>query len=1022
MPLWICTPPNARPHLNELPPLRRLAWALTKEPPGSVATPTPRSPHTSPTIPPQQIVPERHGRCTYLSIGLLFLFLLLATSDSPPPDTQPSSSSQSANQSSTKKLLRTPSRRTSLEDEQRQDGDVLKNTVIALLRGAVQSGVQEFDVGSAVMLLSQIAETANPPLLPALNNLRDARKCVVENDELFNLLGECLQKGSFSEIRSLEMLQPVRPHLSSAGLAKGERILDTDPSIEATIKSWSHPFQGNIDDILYEYITKHNNPNMYTRLLPIVQSSGMGKSRLIDEFSKKHFVVPFNLRAGHQGYPAPDTAVLQWLTRCGLKSHESDDRFIAFLTALFEKILKVIDDPQFIQQQISDSPDIERTEKEVALQNYPKSLPEQFRDFMTVGQTFDKQGPLRINFYADSKQLYRGTYPQTMPSKKSPQGRFNTEVLDTVLRQVLPKINPSFLPNKEHAPILCLAFDEGHTLSQAIYETDPSTQWTAFTSLRRALRNIRPFPIWSFFLSTTGRSDQFAPPAYRDTSNRILRGELVDVKPFSALGFDHMARKFDKSLTLKDVTELGFRLSLGRPLWSTRYRVGGDSVRKTVIRFAIEKLLCRSWQPGMKLGIDEQFAVMSRRLALDFNTTTLSGADRREADANEMVQVEKYMRVCLGVKAGFESVVTVAASEPMLTEAAATVMQYSNFKSCQALRQILEWPGMSKGDRGEVITCNITIDTLDRLMFQTKQLESESLIVPVTSYFEALFAQGIYNERIKDRVPSMLNTMSHNKSFAETFKDSRIYVTHFIKIYDSNVLSIEFLLRLAARGAGVLCADNQFGIDVALPMLYKDPNSGKEFVSVIMKQSKNDFRYSDKPIDFLFDKMSPFDLRIFDKSYNPPPVIRMVYALASSKSGVTTVVRGARTQPSRKKKKKCAFQKDPYTSFDIWCAQASAETFGAIQSEDSETYNELLKLSKDVPKMFEPEEISTKEVVQSMYPGATSDPGHWNSFVKLSMDGRIESSDKGLRESESSIGKTSMAADGGSKKRKLASK
>ncbi|KAF8514093.1 hypothetical protein BU17DRAFT_94784 [Hysterangium stoloniferum] len=937
-----------------------------------------------------------------------------------PPDIQRSSSSQSANESSTKKLLRMATRRTSLEDEERQDREVLENDTIAWILEGVQSGMKKFGLEFAVTLLSQIAETANPPLLPALNNRRDVRKCIVENDELFNLLGECLQKGSFSDIRSLEMLQPVRPHLSSAGLAEGERILDTDPSIEATIKSWSHPFQGRIDDILYEYITKHNDPNVYARLLPIVQSSGMGKSRLIDEFSKKHFVVPFNLRAWQQGYPAPDTAVLEWLTRSGFQSHESDDRFSAFLTALFEKILEVIDDPQFIQQQISDSPDIAPTEKEVALQNYPKSLPEQFRDFMTVGQMFDKQAPLRIIFYADSKQLYRGIDPQTTPSKKSPQGRFKTEVLDTALRQILPKINPSFLPDKEHAPILCLAFDEAHTLSQAIYETDPSTEWTAFTSLRRALQNIRPFPIWSFFLSTTGQSDQFAPPPYRDASNRILRGELVNVKPFSALGFDHMARKFDKSLTLKDVTELGFRLSLGRPLWSTRYQVGGDGVRKTVITFAIEKLLCRSWQPGMKLRVEEQFAVMSRRLALDFNTTALSGADRREADANEMVQVEKYMRVCLGVKAGFESVVTVATSEPMLTEAAATVMQHSNFKSCQALRQILEWPGMSKGDRGEVITCNITIDTLDRLMFQTKRLESESLIVPVTSYFEALFAQGIYNGRIKDRVPSMLNTMSHNKSFAETFKDSRIYVTHFIKIYDSRVLSIEFLWRLAARGAGVLCADNQFGIDVALPMLYKDPDSGKEFVSVIMKQSKNDFRYSDKPIDFLFDKMSPFDLRIFDKSSDPPPVIRMVYALASSKSKVTTVARGARTQPSREKKKKYAFRKDPYTSFDIWCAQASSETFGAIQFEDNETYNELLKLSKDVPKMFEPEEISTKEVVQSMYPGATSDPGHWNSFVKLSMDGRIESSDKG--ESEFSIGESSMAAGRGGGKRKLASK
>ncbi|KAF8516724.1 hypothetical protein BU17DRAFT_92559 [Hysterangium stoloniferum] len=137
-----------------------------------------------------------------------------------PHDTQRSSSSQSANQSSTKKPLRTTTRRTSLEDEQRQDGEVLKNTTIAVIRVAVQSSLQEFDVELAVALLSQIAETANPPLLPALNNRRYVRKCIEENDELFNLLGECLQKESFSEIRSLEMLQSDHsqpPHTPPAG-------------------------------------------------------------------------------------------------------------------------------------------------------------------------------------------------------------------------------------------------------------------------------------------------------------------------------------------------------------------------------------------------------------------------------------------------------------------------------------------------------------------------------------------------------------------------------------------------------------------------------------------------------------------------------------------------------------------------------------------------------------------------------------------------------------------------------------
>lgn len=48
--------------------------------------------------------------------------------------------------------------------------------------------------------------------------------------------------------------------------------------------------------------------------------------------------------------------------------------------------------------------------------------------------------------------------------------------------------------------------------------------------------------------------------------------------------------------------------------------------------------------------------------------------------------------MCLGVKEGVESIVIVA-SEPVLVEAAAIVMQPYDFSSCDALRKILTWPG-----------------------------------------------------------------------------------------------------------------------------------------------------------------------------------------------------------------------------------------------------------------------------------------------------------------------------------------
>jgi hypothetical protein len=67
--------------------------------------------------------------------------------------------------------------------------------------------------------------------------------------------------------------------------------------IPATVQSWTHPFQGNVEEVLCQYI-RTGADSLYARTLHIVQSSGMGKSRMVDQFSKKYFVIPLNLRDG----------------------------------------------------------------------------------------------------------------------------------------------------------------------------------------------------------------------------------------------------------------------------------------------------------------------------------------------------------------------------------------------------------------------------------------------------------------------------------------------------------------------------------------------------------------------------------------------------------------------------------------------------------------------------------------------------------------------------------------------------
>jgi hypothetical protein len=113
---------------------------------------------------------------------------------------------------------------------------------------------------------------------------------------------------------------------------------------------------------------------------------------------------------------------------------------------LFEEVYKVIKDPKAgILERIRGCAELSNADKAAALRDYPDSLPGQFRLFMTVGQNFELQGPLRIQFY-DSvlreaneasflcmpllfyllpKQLYESVdLSEVPPQEKSPRGKF----------------------------------------------------------------------------------------------------------------------------------------------------------------------------------------------------------------------------------------------------------------------------------------------------------------------------------------------------------------------------------------------------------------------------------------------------------------------------------------------------------------------------------------------------------------------------------------------------------------------
>jgi hypothetical protein len=150
---------------------------------------------------------------------------------------------------------------------------------------------------------------------------------------------------------------------------------------------------------------------MYARYTSIVQSSGMGKSRAIDELSKKHLVVPLCLREGSNGkfsincevvqtstlalgFPPADENVRHWfLLYTGETKRTAYGRAGAFLCALFvtlDNYLGKID-----EEMAAISPNVGPSESQAA----------KFRLLMKTGQTFHGQGEPRKKFYDEVLRL-----------------------------------------------------------------------------------------------------------------------------------------------------------------------------------------------------------------------------------------------------------------------------------------------------------------------------------------------------------------------------------------------------------------------------------------------------------------------------------------------------------------------------------------------------------------------------------------------------------------------------------------
>ena len=166
-------------------------------------------------------------------------------------------------------------------------------------------------------------------------------------------------------------------------------------------------------DALWEHIKESAaDPACYAPMCAIIQSSGTGKSRMVDQLGTTHFVIPVCLRrlgepgrflfcrlrpykliTSSPGFPPSDEPVRSYFLASGKPSNEADvyaqRRFDAFFKVLFDKTLGKLQDLE--QTRVESTGNNDRYEM----------LASSFREAMTENQTFWSPNRFRSRFYED---------------------------------------------------------------------------------------------------------------------------------------------------------------------------------------------------------------------------------------------------------------------------------------------------------------------------------------------------------------------------------------------------------------------------------------------------------------------------------------------------------------------------------------------------------------------------------------------------------------------------------------------
>ena len=411
-------------------------------------------------------------------------------------------------------------------------------------------------------------------------------------------------------------------------------------------------------------------------------------------------------------------------------------------------------------------------------------------------------------------------------------------------------------------------------------------------------------------------------------------------------------------------------LYLARAHFRRRWRPYYRSADKSgIIEFAALKLLGGTRYEGQCLSTNQKLACLAHRIPIEF----LSAYYASQISKEEGEQVNSHMRVILKVEGSLETIVTVSPSEPILSEAAYFLMTQTKFHASQVLKTILDRFAVHKGELGELIVALLFIIARDEAIGPADvdgSPISKRRCCSITELLKSLFripcsptevnVVTSYGWRLTPE-----GTSSLQSRLSDTFQDSKVFFTHFIKVHQHAVVEVEFLMRLMVRGAAILCGNCQPGVDGIIPFLLKGDKITRDNIGVIMFQVKNDVKFTANPkVDYI-QKMDPRSSGISADI----PIIRLFFALAS----LTPAVKLVQHETWHKA------QQQSYDTYDFWVAGLSPDFLVPVV-DDPDAWKDILQASQRWQKVYAGGDVFSRRLRKNMNPGAAEGKEFWENW------------------------------------------